>query len=326
MSKWSGEHSNFEKDFRTRFLPLERRLTKIENELEGFLRASVKGAKKSNAYWNSVIRNVEKIYGRMDKVFSEWAIKEIPARYRRSLRLIRSRITADKAVVETARKGLVATMNSNAATQISAFLYKSAADTYLQSLAGGEKAMKRFLRQTQQVLVNESLVEITIAQGLELGDLRKAANALSGQLWGELWNDVEGKKFVQAGRYKYKPSYYAELVARTKFHEAHSQATFTEAANHGTDLVEISSHNTSTAICLPFEGKVYSVSGTHKLFPPIQDVPPFHPNCLHLMFPTFESAMRVQGTLESWSAFSKGEISKPPVPAGFVPVDKRKVG
>ena len=70
-----------------------------------------------------------------------------------------------------------------------------------------------------------------------------------------------------------------------------------QAYNYGTDLVEVSSHNTATKICIPFEGNIYSVSGKHPVFPPMTDVPPFHVSCLHLMYPTFESGLIAQGVL-----------------------------
>jgi hypothetical protein len=98
-----------------------------------------------------------------------------------------------------------------------------------------------------------------------------------------------------------------------------------QANNYGTDLVQVSSHNTTTKICMPYEGKVYSISGKDKRFPPLMNTPPYHPNCLHLIFPTFESGMIAQGTLDSFSAFSMGKISKPPLPASFKPISKRLV-
>jgi hypothetical protein len=134
---------------------------------------------------------------------------------------------------------------------------------------------------------------------------------------------VAEKQFVQAGRYKYKPSYYAEMVSRTKFHEAHSYAAVATAGNYGTDLVIISAHNTRTEICLDYEGKVFSLSGGDQRFPRLDQFPPFHPNCLHLMFPQFESGMLVQGTLKQFSDFSLGKAARPPFPKSFIPVSKR---
>ena len=138
-------------------------------------------------------------------------------------------------------------------------------------------------------------------------------------------NAVDNEMLVQAGSKRFKPNYYAELVARTKFHEAHSYAAIATCNNYGTDLVIISSHNTKTQICMDYEGKVFSLSGKDKRFPLLDMVPPFHPNCLHLMYPMFESAMEVDGTLNSFSDFSNGRVDRPPYPASFIPLTKRKV-
>ena len=189
----------------------------------------------------------------------------------------------------------------------------------------GKNNVTRITRLTQQSLLNERIIDATVAEAFNLGNLRKAATTLQTMFESDLLDMAANKRFVQAGSKKFTPSYYAEMVTRTKFHEAHSFAGLAQAKNYGTDLVQVSSHNTTTAICLPFEAKVFSVSGKDPRFPPLTETPPYHPNCLHLIFPTFESAMEVQGTLKAFSAFSEGRISRPPVPAGFVPIDKRNI-
>ncbi len=180
--------------------------------------------------------------------------------------------------------------------------------------------------ETQQKILTEKQIESTLfTELLQSGNITKASRQLTGAFWSEMYGAIKEDRFIQAGKYKYKPRYYADMVARVKFHEAQSEASVLQCGNYGTDLVQVSSHNTTTAICVPFEGKIYSVSGTSKMFPPLFDTPPYHPNCLHLIYPTFESAMEVQGTLDSFSAFSKGTISRPPIPASFIPISKRKL-
>jgi hypothetical protein len=324
MSNFGGPNSQFEKDLNKRLKPLTKRLTKIENKIQKLLVESVNNAKKTNIYWNAVRRELDKLYAEMNSVFASWSETQIPRRYRKSITQIAARIEANKSILNTAKKSVSQVLTSNASSQIVGSLYQSAIDSYTQAAILGKRNMYTFTRLTQQTLINESLIDITIAQGFELGDLRKAANALSNQLWGELWNSIQKGHFVQAGRYKYTPEYYAELVARTKFHDAHSQAALVQSANYGTDLVQVSSHNTTTVICQEFEGKVFSISGKDKRFPILTQVPPYHPNCLHLIYPTFESAMIVQGTLDAFSAFSKNDINRPPVPSGFIPLSQRK--
>ena len=204
-------------------------------------------------------------------------------------------------------------------------LYIDASAAFKTSAVTGLNNMVRLTRMTQQALISESLIDITVAEGFRFGDLRKSSRALSGELYSNLLGQVEGKQFIQAGKMHYTPDYYAEMVSRVKFHEAHSYAAITQAKNYGTDLVQVSSHNTTTEICQQYEAKIYSMSGKDKRFPILSISPPYHVNCLHLIMPTFVSAMEVQGTLDSFSAFSKGRIDKPPIPSGFVPVASRGV-
>ena len=325
MSSFATPSNEFEKDFRKRFLPLSKRLSVLEGKLQRMLRQSILNPERSTVFWNALRRDMTAIYKEMNVVYSSWAKTEIKGRYGRSLQKMFARIESSKSVINSAQKGFLELLNGRASTQIVSSLYLSSVDSFLSSTVIGRKNMFHLTRLTQQTLVQEALIDITVATGFDLGDLRKASRALSGQLWGELWEAAKNERFVQAGKMKYKPSDYAEMVARTKFHEAQSNAALMTAANYDTDLIQVSSHNTTTAICIPFEGLIFSISGKSKMFPPLTDSSPYHPNCLHLMYPAFESAMIAQGTLESFSAFSKGKISRPPIPASFIPVDKRKI-
>lgn len=92
---------------------------------------------------------------------------------------------------------------------------------------------------------------------------------------------------------------YCTMVSRTTQRQAEVLAVLT--ADPEQDLYKISSHNTTCAICAPFEGRVYSRSGTDPDFPPLASafgkvVPSgpdtlantylnIHPNCLHVLLP-----------------------------------------
>jgi len=313
----------FEKDFKTRFIPLSRRLTKIENQMQKVLFTSIREGRIPTVYWNRVRREVTSLYAKMNKLLAQWSETQMPRAYWRAAKHINARIQSIKSVVLIGKKGLIESLNSRASSQIVQNLYRGASENFLNAAVMGRKNLFTLIRLTQQTLIDESLIDITVAQGMEMGNLRKAANALTGQLWGELYGVAEGKQFVQAGKMRYKPNTYAELVARTKFMEAHSQAALMTASNYKTDLVQISTHNTNCEQCMDYEGKVFSVSGEDKRFPILNNIPPYHPRCLHLMYPTFVSMMEVQGTLESFSDFSKGKIDQPPIPASFIPVNQR---
>lgn len=90
---------------------------------------------------------------------------------------------------------------------------------------------------------------------------------------------------------------YCSMVTRTTSRQAEIAAVLSADPEH--DLYKISSHGTTCALCAPYEGRVYSRSGTNPDFPPLADafgkVDPdgtdnlantwlnIHPNCLHIL-------------------------------------------
>ena len=92
---------------------------------------------------------------------------------------------------------------------------------------------------------------------------------------------------------------YCAMVSRTTSRQAEVLAVLT--ADPEQDLYRISSHGTTCAICAPFEGRVYSKSGTNPDYPPLaaafgkQDPAGpdilantwlnMHPGCLHSILP-----------------------------------------
>lgn len=84
---------------------------------------------------------------------------------------------------------------------------------------------------------------------------------------------------------------YAEMLTRTKVAEAESRGTEDRLAANGLDLVQITSHGAEDW-CSLYEGKVFSISGEHPVYPPLAQAPnggtPFHPRCRHREAPFIE--------------------------------------
>ena len=92
---------------------------------------------------------------------------------------------------------------------------------------------------------------------------------------------------------------YCSMVTRTTSRQAEVMAVLT--ADPEQDLYQISIHGTTCGLCAPYEGRVYSKSGTNPDFPPLADafgkVDPagpnnlanthlnIHPQCLHVLLP-----------------------------------------
>lgn len=79
---------------------------------------------------------------------------------------------------------------------------------------------------------------------------------------------------------------YAETVARTTTAEATNKGAINAVTDLGEDLVRMTWHNASCPICAPLEGRIYSISGKSKEYPPLSEALPDgrntpHPNCRH---------------------------------------------
>jgi hypothetical protein len=118
------------------------------------------------------------------------------------------------------------------------------------------------------------------------------------ELFSELSKNGVTAYVDKAGR-KWSLHTYCSMVARTTNRQAEIMAVLTADETH--DLYKISSHGTTCGICAPYEGRVYSKSGKHPVFPPLASafgkIDPngandlsntylnIHPNCLHVLMP-----------------------------------------
>ncbi len=121
---------------------------------------------------------------------------------------------------------------------------------------------------------------------------------------------------------------YGSMVSRTTSRQAEVLATLT--ADPEQDLYRITRTGTTCALCAPYEGRVYSKSGTNPDYPPLSDAfgkqdpngPDtltntwlnIHPNCLHSLQPYTEagrSAEEVQ-QIKDFSNPAKNPYSRDP--------------
>ncbi len=77
---------------------------------------------------------------------------------------------------------------------------------------------------------------------------------------------------------------YTEMVARTTTMEAHLQGTANRLVEQGHDLIKVSTHRGACPLCVPWQGKVLSITGKTKGYPTLEEAKAaglFHPNCRH---------------------------------------------
>lgn len=83
---------------------------------------------------------------------------------------------------------------------------------------------------------------------------------------------------------------YASTVARSTTREATNTATMNQLGYEGYDLVKMSKHNSPCPICSVYEGRVYSISGNNRNYPPLSIAysgghANIHPDCRHVISP-----------------------------------------
>jgi len=100
---------------------------------------------------------------------------------------------------------------------------------------------------------------------------------------------------------------YSELVAQTASRDAATEGTVRTAVALGMDLVRMSVHTGACPMCIPLQGKIYSISGRNPNFPPLTDDvrTPLHPRCGHSINPVSETALRLSGEHDRIAAFSR---------------------
>lgn len=134
--------------------------------------------------------------------------------------------------------------------------------------------------------------------------------------------------FVDKAGRRWSLHTYCSMVSRTTSRQAEVLSVLT--ADPEQDLYRISSHGTTCALCAPYEGRVYSKSGTSPDYPPLSDAfgkqDPngpntltntwlnIHPGCLHSIHSYTEagrSAKEVQ-EIKDFSSPEKNPYSRDP--------------
>lgn len=167
-----------------------------------------------------------------------------------------------------------------------------------------QKNITRFIRSTQQKIIEDTQISRMVAQGIIEGQTRRN---ISDRIYDEFQKRLtDGRLIVINGR-NYDPEAYSKMVARTRFMEASNQASVNSALQYGLDLVQVSVHSGACPICQPFQGKIYSISGADKDFPLLDQRPPYHPHCRHVLLPINRESLEERGLLSGSIRYSNSD-------------------
>ena len=321
--------NKYDNQLKKKFIPLKRSITIHENRINAIVNEFLSTTRIDNAYWASINARLNTEYKAINKLTTKWAKEEIPRQYRFVLREQMAKAKSLKSITNKAKKTLTQLLKSNKVKQMQLLLAQSAIEDITTGLVLGRNDLSKLTRSTRQALIADSAIDKALIKSIEEGNVA-LSKILSkkGTVANNLLKANKNNRYLtiinkNGNPMKYRISYYSEMVYRVKWHEAQSAAVRTNNANYGTDLIRVSNHNTTTEICQQYEGKIFSLNGKNKDFPIIDQLAPFHVNCLHYETTVFAESLKVQGNYQEYSDFSKGKTDKPPGQIGFLPVEKR---
>jgi hypothetical protein len=179
-------------------------------------------------------------------------------------------------------------------------VHQEAVSALADNLAGKLNAAAQTVgRRVEDVFRQEGLK--AAAQGLLRGSTRRAASAeLASALTKE---GVTGFVARNGARWGLEP--YAKMAIRTTTREAVSYGTANRMAEAGLDLVTISQHEDSDEVCDEYAGNTYSLSGASDEYPLLEEFPPFHPNCVHVMGPAEVDLDQMEAAIANAQSFDE---------------------
>lgn len=210
-----------------------------------------------------------------DDQVKNWVVKAISEAYVEGLNIadgqLRSlgvSVPAGKVTVEQIRTIADMTIHRDAVNAL-------IADTYLDFGNGMNGLIKGVEHQLNEALKRQARAKILTGQltGQSMRDIAKEVKEVLGNQGFSVLIDRGGRQWTLGN--------YSEMLARTHIIKSGNEGLLTRAAEFETDIVQISQHAGACTICIPFEGKTYSISGKSDEHEKLTEFPPFHPNCRH---------------------------------------------
>lgn len=235
----------------------------------------------------------------LNKRSKKWASKTMPVSYAHGLDITEERLRA-----------LGITKYVNMSAKIHTGAVNVLIDDVTVDLLVANQTMKknvvRYIHATQQQALEDKQISRLIADGLIQGQTRKE---ISGRIQTQFEKLLKEEKFITINGRNYRPDAYSRLVARTRTLEASNQANVNATLQYGLDLVQVDIHAGSCDICDPFQGKIYSISGNDTEFPALDERPPYHPNCRHVLLAMTRESLEERGILDGSIKYSNASTA-----------------
>lgn len=234
----------------------------------------------TKTYYNSVLKQLERLMKQLEAETGQYISTEIPRQYKKALDDTYAYFKRNN--LQMKRPDMFSHIHSDAVSEL-------ANEMRYHINQGISIAGRRVMRYLDTAKDN----------ALRQAGLRSAAlKAAAGQTVADMQKDLmqrlanDGFLTVQYGTgkraYQVGLDSYAAMVARSTTREAGNLARENQLTENGYDLMMMTEHYPTCEACAVLQGRVYSISGRDKRFPPLSRAFPsgyrnVHPNCRHVM-------------------------------------------
>jgi len=232
-------------------------------------------ADRSTAYYQALQADIEDILRGLDSQAQSWIEQQVPAIY--------------QAGMQAAISGLSAAGVEGVAVSSMTGIHRTAVEILAQNMYGDLTGATATMGRSVNDLFRQVSLD-TVAQKVATGrTIPQSAKALQTAL-----ADKGVTAFTDRAGRDWRLDSYSEMVVRSSTREATNHGTMNQLTSLGYDLVQVSSHFPTCNICAPYQGRVYSISGQDRRFPPLWTTvfsagyANIHPRCSHVVMPYVE--------------------------------------
>ena len=234
----------------------------------------------TKTYYNSVLKQLERLMKELEAETGQYISTEIPKQYKKALDDTYAYFKRNN--LQMKRPDMFSHIHSDAVSEL-------ANEMRYHINQGISIAGRRVMRYLDTARDN------TLRQaGLRSAALKAAAGQTVADMQKDLMQRLANDGFltVQYGTgkraYQVGLDSYAAMVARSTTREAGNLARENQLTENGYDLMMMTEHYPTCEACAVLQGRVYSISGRDKRFPPLSRAFPsgyrnVHPNCRHVM-------------------------------------------
>lgn len=234
----------------------------------------------TKTYYNSVLKQLERLMKQLEAETGQYISTEIPRQYKKALDDTYAYFKRNN--LQMKRPDMFSHIHSGAVSELANEMRYH----INQGISIAGRRVMRYLDTAKDNALRQA--------GLRSAALKAAAGQTAADMQKDLMQRLANDGFltVQYGTgkraYQVGLDSYAAMVARSTTREAGNLARENQLAENGYDLMIMTEHYPTCETCAALQGRVYSISGRDKRFPPLSRAFPsgyrnVHPNCRHVM-------------------------------------------